>query len=95
MPSRYGCTLLAKMDKFGGCVEVKRSAVKPDRDGLDFSSFSDEMFLDFCVLSGCDYLPSIRGLGPKTLHELLGRFKEAKDVIKVCQVFIERIHTCV
>jgi len=38
---------------------------------LSFSSFSYAMFTQMCILSGCDYTPSIRGMGLKKAHRLL------------------------
>ena len=28
-------------------------------------------FIDLCILMGCDYLPSIKGIGPKTAYNLV------------------------
>eukprot|EP00618_Florenciella_parvula_P006655 CAMPEP_0119480558 /NCGR_PEP_ID=MMETSP1344-20130328/9308_1 /TAXON_ID=236787 /ORGANISM="Florenciella parvula, Strain CCMP2471" /LENGTH=499 /DNA_ID=CAMNT_0007514879 /DNA_START=170 /DNA_END=1666 /DNA_ORIENTATION=+ len=41
--------------------------------GLDFRGFSKEMLLHMCVLSGCDYLPSVKGVGLKNAHDLVGQ----------------------
>jgi exonuclease-1 len=35
--------------------------------------FTPEMLLHFCVMLGCDYLPSIHGVGAVTAHKLLKR----------------------
>ncbi len=38
---------------------------------LDFSRFTSDMLLDMCILSGCDYLPSVRKVGIRTAHKLI------------------------
>lgn len=41
--------------------------------GLDFRGFSTEMLLHMCVLSGCDYLPSVKGVGIKNAYDMVGQ----------------------
>ena len=38
---------------------------------LDFSRFHGDMFLMMCILSGCDYVDSIKGIGLKKAHKLV------------------------
>ncbi len=38
---------------------------------LNFRSFTSEMLLITCILSGCDYLDSIKGIGFKKAHRLV------------------------
>lgn len=45
-------------------------------------SFTMEKFRHMCILSGCDYLPSIKGLGLYKAHKYL---KKSTNVFKVCQ----------
>lgn len=37
----------------------------------------DELVL-LCALSGCDYLPSVQGMGLKKAHRLVSRHKEVR-----------------
>ena len=37
----------------------------------DFSEFTDNMFLTMCILSGCDYLESIKGIGLKKAYKMV------------------------
>jgi exonuclease 1 len=37
---------------------------------LDFKIFKDDMFIKTCIMSGCDYLPSIKGIGIKKAHKM-------------------------
>lgn len=38
------------------------------------------------MLSGCDYLPSIAGIGLKTAYQLLKRYKTVEKVVKMIQL---------
>ncbi len=40
-------------------------------------------FVDLCILCGCDYCPSIRGIGPTTALKLIKRHKDLEGVLKV------------
>ncbi|KAG9392557.1 Exonuclease 1 EXO1 [Carpediemonas membranifera] len=42
-----------------------------DTTALDFRNVNDDMILDACILSGCDYLPSIRKVGIKTAFKIV------------------------
>jgi len=43
-------------------------------------------FIDICILCGCDYCPTIRGIGPKKAHEYITRFG-------TIEALLERIRT--
>lgn len=34
-----------------------------------------------CILAGCDYLNSLKGIGLKTAYQALQKFKDAKEFI--------------
>jgi len=59
----FGCDrVFFKLDKFGGGMEIRRQNLFD----LDCLRGVDEAgFLLFCILSGCDYLPNIPGVGSK------------------------------
>ena len=40
---------------------------------MDLSTFTGDMFLKMCILSGCDYL-SIKSIGLKKSHKLFVEF---------------------
>ena len=42
-----------------------------------------EEFIDFCILSGCDYLPTIPKLGPATALKLIKIHKNIETVLEV------------
>lgn len=47
--------------------------------GLELES--DE-FIDLCILMGCDYCDTIRGVGPKRAYELITKYKSIEKIIE-------------
>lgn len=66
-------TVFYKMDRNGEGFEIKLENLKNSTE-MDFSTFSGDMFLKMCILSGCDYLPSIKSIGLKKSHKLFVEF---------------------
>ena len=64
-----------KMDNDGMGQEIRYADVVANRD-LSFAGFTPDQFLEMCVMSGCDYLPSLPGVGIKKAHALMRRFKK-------------------
>ncbi|KAL5772087.1 hypothetical protein ACOSQ2_012011 [Xanthoceras sorbifolium] len=78
----FGCSrIIFKMDKFGQGVEFQSSMLPKNKD-LSFAGFTRQMLLEMCILSGCDYLPSLPGMGLKRAHALISKFKSYEKVIK-------------
>ncbi|OAY25032.1 hypothetical protein MANES_17G062800v8 [Manihot esculenta] len=78
----FGCPrIIFKMDKYGQAVEFHYSRLKQNKE-LSFSGFTHEMLLQMCILSGCDYLQSLPGMGLKRAHALVNKFKSYDKVIK-------------
>ncbi|KAL0700185.1 hypothetical protein Bca4012_056307 [Brassica carinata] len=78
----FGCPrIIFKMDKFGHGVEFKASNLPRNKE-LSLSGFSSQMLLEMCILSGCDYLQSLPGMGLKRAHTLVTKFKSYDRVIK-------------
>ncbi|PKI40851.1 hypothetical protein CRG98_038758 [Punica granatum] len=78
----FGCPrIIYKMDKYGQGVEFRYSNLHQNRD-LSFAGFSKQMVLEMCILSGCDYLQSLPGMGLKKAHALLKKFKTYEKVVK-------------
>eukprot|EP00918_Siedleckia_nematoides_P068019 GHVU01148060.1.p1 GENE.GHVU01148060.1~~GHVU01148060.1.p1 ORF type:complete len:204 (+),score=40.17 GHVU01148060.1:144-755(+) len=38
-------------------------------------------FVDFCILCGCDYCPSIKGVGPITAYKFIKSFKNIETIV--------------
>jgi exonuclease-1 len=54
-------------------------------DSMSFVGWSDDQFRWMAMLSGCDYLPSIAGVGLKTAWSLLKKYKTVDKAIRaVC-----------
>ncbi|XP_062075410.1 exonuclease 1-like [Humulus lupulus] len=69
------------MDKFGQAVQFQHSMLQQNKD-LSFARFTKQMILEMCILSGCDYLQSLPGMGLKRAHALIKRFTTYDQVIK-------------
>ncbi|KAE7996327.1 hypothetical protein FH972_001058 [Carpinus fangiana] len=78
----FGCPrIIYKMDKFGQGVQFQYSMLQQNKD-LSFTGFTKQMLLEMCILSGCDYLQSLPGMGLKRAHALIKKFKSYDKVIK-------------
>ncbi|EQC40377.1 hypothetical protein SDRG_02276 [Saprolegnia diclina VS20] len=82
----FGCsTVLFKMDQAGHVDEIQLSNLAKNK-GLSFVGFNDDMFLDMCIMSGCDYVASIPGLGVKKSHGLLQRYGSWRKVVRALRI---------
>nr|GMD11583.1 exonuclease 1 [Ipomoea batatas] len=78
----FGCPrIIYKMDKYGQGVEFQFSMLQQNKD-LNFTGFTKQMVLEMCILSGCDYLQSLPGMGLKKAHALMKKFRSYDKVIK-------------
>lgn len=59
-----------KMDRQGNGFEIDLDQLDQVTD-YDFKDFKGEMLLTLCILSGCDYLESIKGIGFKKAFKLI------------------------
>eukprot|EP00549_Striatella_unipunctata_P009822 CAMPEP_0118680326 /NCGR_PEP_ID=MMETSP0800-20121206/4300_1 /TAXON_ID=210618 ORGANISM="Striatella unipunctata, Strain CCMP2910" /NCGR_SAMPLE_ID=MMETSP0800 /ASSEMBLY_ACC=CAM_ASM_000638 /LENGTH=247 /DNA_ID=CAMNT_0006576457 /DNA_START=11 /DNA_END=754 /DNA_ORIENTATION=- len=48
-------------------------------EGLELTH---EEFVDLCILMGCDYCDTIRGVGPKTALKLIRQYKNIETILK-------------
>eukprot|EP01111_Echinosteliopsis_oligospora_P009365 TRINITY_DN2726_c0_g1_i2.p1 TRINITY_DN2726_c0_g1~~TRINITY_DN2726_c0_g1_i2.p1 ORF type:complete len:288 (-),score=91.93 TRINITY_DN2726_c0_g1_i2:960-1823(-) len=42
--------------------------------------FTMEQFIDMCILLGCDYCETIRGIGPKKAYEFIAQYKSIENL---------------
>ena len=78
----YDCErVLFQLDSNGYGFEISIKDLNLTKE-LNFSSFTKDMFIQTCILSGCDYINSIPGIGLKTAHSLINKFKDYKEVIR-------------
>lgn len=81
----YGCPrMIYKLDKEGNGKEVQFSDLGSVTE-LDLSRFSAEMLRHMCILSGCDYLESLSGMGLKKAHSLLQRHGTMGEVFRALE----------
>ncbi|XP_041107822.1 exonuclease 1-like [Polyodon spathula] len=77
----FGCKkVLLKMDKFGNGLEIDQACLGKCKQLGDV--FTEEKFRYMCILSGCDYLASIPGIGLAKACKLL-KMANNPDIIKV------------
>eukprot|EP00117_Sycon_ciliatum_P046076 scpid47662/ scgid6228/ Exonuclease 1; Exonuclease I len=77
----YGChKVLFKMDAFGSGTLIDAGRFG-EVSSVDLSQFTITDFRHMCILSGCDYLASVSGVGLQTAVKLLRKCN--KDVSKV------------
>ncbi|XP_015167916.1 exonuclease 1 [Solanum tuberosum] len=78
----FGCPrIIYKMDKFGQGLEFRYSKLEQNKE-LSLTGFTKQMLLEMCILSGCDYLQSLPGMGLKKAHALIKKFESYDKVIK-------------
>ena len=76
--------LITKLDKYGDCIEVNRNHFTACRE-VSFVGWSDADFRRMAILSGCDYLSGIGGLGLKTAHRMLRKHRTVDRLVKAAQ----------
>ncbi|KAF3437202.1 hypothetical protein FNV43_RR19955 [Rhamnella rubrinervis] len=81
----YGCqAIVFKMDRFGNGEEIVLdkifdSAIRTP----SFRNFDKELFTGMCVLAGCDFLPSIPGIGIVKAYGLVSKYRNLERVLSV------------
>ncbi|KAJ3715137.1 PIN domain-like protein [Lentinula raphanica] len=86
----FGCkTVLLKFDSVARTViSISRAdfasvtSNSSDSNGISLVGWSDTQFRAMAILSGCDYLPSIPGIGLKTACALLRKWKTPEAVVR-------------
>ena len=73
---------------FGG-INILKSSIKNYIVEIDIKLLKDKLeynhdkFIDFCILSGCDYLPYIPNLAINTVYTLFKKYNNIEDIIKL------------
>lgn len=82
----FGCKkVLFKMNEFGECMEVSRSRFASNT-GMNLNGFDDNMFRYMAILSGCDYLSSIPGMGLKNAHRIVRKHRHLEYIFRALRV---------
>lgn len=83
----FGCPVLIKEINnvyfdIGGEADANITLINLD-DVLNESGLSFNRFMDFCILSGCDYNEKIKGIGPKTAYNKIKEYGNLSNFLKV------------
>jgi exonuclease-1 len=76
--------LLTKMDQHGQCVEISRKDFCACRE-VALTGWTDADFRRMAILSGCDYLEGLPGMGLKTAYRMLRKYKTVERVVRIIQ----------
>ena len=78
----FGCKLVIfKVDNNGDGTAVSRSSfASPLLKETSLIGWSDREFRQMAILSGCDYLESVKGVGIKTAYKLMKKYKTVDKV---------------
>lgn len=76
--------LLTKLNQYGELVEYQRKDFSICKE-ISFAGWTDTMFRQMAILSGCDYLTNIERLGLKTAHAYIRKHKEVEKIIRMIQ----------
>ena len=63
-------------NKSEGILEIDKENL------LQEFNFSENQFIDLCILLGCDFCPRIKGIGPKMAYKLIQEEKNLENIIK-------------
>ncbi|MES1921520.1 hypothetical protein MHBO_003046 [Bonamia ostreae] len=84
----FGCkAVLFKMDSAGNGTEIRLedlgqvSSVK-FLSNFSFGNWTQRMLQEMCVLSGCDYLPSIPRIGLKKAYNLIHHYRNLEKAVR-------------
>ncbi|EQC37794.1 hypothetical protein SDRG_04818 [Saprolegnia diclina VS20] len=77
----YGCkTVFFKLENTGYGEEFRRRYLGANED-ITFTGWSEFMFVQFCILSGCDYCPTLKGVGPAAAHALVAAHRTPTRIL--------------
>lgn len=82
----FGCNkVLFKLDTYGNCLEIDRARFDKVKQ-LSFEGWTHQEFRQMAILSGCDYLPSITGMGLKNAHKFLRKYESVEKVLRALRL---------
>ncbi|CAG8521581.1 7569_t:CDS:2, partial [Funneliformis caledonium] len=78
----FGCrTVIYKLEPNGEGIEICRDKFG-DVQEINLLGWMDKSFRHMSMLAGCDYLPSITGIGLRSAHKYLKKYKTVEKVIQ-------------
>ncbi|KAK5995620.1 Exodeoxyribonuclease 1 [Cladobotryum mycophilum] len=82
--------LLTKLDQYGNCMEINRRDFCACRE-ISLTGWSDTEFRRMAIMSGCDYLNGLPGVGLKTAYRMLRKTKSPEKIVKLLQFDGKRV----
>ncbi|CAI8594959.1 unnamed protein product [Vicia faba] len=81
----FGCpAVIFKMDREGNGERIELEKVfSAESCKPSFRSFDMKLFTGMCVLAGCDFLPSVPGIGVARAHALVSKYQKIDRVLSV------------
>ncbi|RHZ89360.1 hypothetical protein Glove_16g90 [Diversispora epigaea] len=81
----FGCkTVIYKLDSDGDGIEICRNDFGKVQE-LNMAGWTDKQFREMTMLSGCDYLGSISGIGLKSAYKYVKKYRSAEKVLTLLQ----------
>ncbi|GAB0132544.1 hypothetical protein EsDP_00000977 [Epichloe bromicola] len=82
--------LLTKLDQYGNCIEINRRDFCACRE-VSLTGWTDTDFRRMAIMSGCDYLNGLPGVGLKTAYRMLRKSKTPERVVRLLQFDGKRV----
>ncbi|KAM7267889.1 hypothetical protein ACFE04_010055 [Oxalis oulophora] len=84
----YGCqATIFKMDRYGNAEQILLDKVfASEIPKPSFRQFDKNLFTGMCVLAGCDFLPSVPGIGIAKAHALVSKYRNLDRVLSVLKL---------
>lgn len=76
--------LITKLDQYGQAVEINRKDFCAVRE-ISLTGWTDVEFRHMAILSGCDYLNGVSGMGLKTAYRMIRKYRTPERLIKMLQ----------
>ena len=82
--------LLTKLDQYGNCIEINRRDFCACRE-VSLTGWTDADFRRMAIMSGCDYLQGLPGVGLKTAYRMLRKCKTPERAVRALQFEGKRV----
>ncbi|XP_055592556.1 flap endonuclease 1 [Uranotaenia lowii] len=76
----FGSSILLRHLTFSEARKMPVQEFNYEKVIKGFELSTDE-FIDLCILLGCDYCDTIRGIGPKKAIELINKYRSIEDIL--------------
>ncbi|XP_023245415.1 flap endonuclease 1 [Copidosoma floridanum] len=77
----FGCNVLLRRLTFSEARKMPIQEIQYDKV-LNGLGLTKEEFIDLCIMLGCDYTQSIKGVGPKRAIEFIKNYKSLEKILE-------------